>query len=559
MDQDQELNQFTRASPPITGTYTELSGQRKHRKDAVVLARLGKKQVLKRRFGFLSLFGFSCTILITWETVLAWVGDQSQCQGQTPTKLWCSIFQQAFQKAPIAGGQYFWTSILAPKRYRKFLSYITGWLTSLAWIATLATGSIFVGTIIQGLIILNYPNYDAQKYQGTFLCWAVIAVAVFVNTVVSSLLPVIEGLILVFHVLGFVAIMITLVTLAPHGSASDVFQTVLNGGNWPTQGLSFCVGFIGNVATFVGADASVHMSEEIENAAVNVPRAIFSTMVLNGSTGFAMALAVLFCLGDPEKVLETATGFPFIQVFYNGTQSKAGATVMTALVVALAWSAVIGFLATASRMVWSFARDKGLPFHKYISKVDNRNSIPVVAIILVTIIPCLLALIYIGSSTVFEDVVSLSVSGLYASYFVPCSLLLWRRSTGQIRDRSPQDDSDEDLAHPSSSPRPHSQELSGEDQKQPTAQPLLVWGPWRVPGVFGTINNVFACIYIVFVLFWSFWPPATPATAENMNYSVLVTGSVIGFSIVYYFARGKREYKGPLIDREVLSFARHDL
>ncbi|KAL8999879.1 MAG: hypothetical protein Q9188_005798, partial [Gyalolechia gomerana] len=272
------------------------------------------------------------------------------------------------------------------------------WLTSLAWIATLATGSIFVATIIQGLIILNYPNYDAQQYQGTLLCWAVIAVAVFVNTIISSLLPVIEGLILVFHILGFVAIMITLDSLAPHGSASDVFQTVLNGGNWPTQGLSFCVGFIGNVATFVDADAS--MSEEIEDAAANVPRAIFLTMVLNGSTGFAMAIAVLFCLGDPEAVLETATGFPFIQVFYNGTQSKAGASVMTALVVALAWFAVIGFFATASRM-----------------------------------------------------------------------------------------------------------------------------GPWRIPGIFGTINNAFACVYIVFVLFWSFWPPATLATAENMNYSVLVTGS----------------------------------
>ena len=45
------------------------------------------------------------------------------------------------------------------------------------------------------------------------------------------------------------------------------------------------------------------MSEEIENASSNVPRAIFFTMVLNGSMGFAMALAVLFCLGDPEKVL----------------------------------------------------------------------------------------------------------------------------------------------------------------------------------------------------------------------------------------------------------------
>ena len=45
------------------------------------------------------------------------------------------------------------------------------------------------------------------------------------------------------------------------------------------------------------------MSEEIENAALNVPRAILTTMILNGATGFAMVIAVLFCLGDPENVL----------------------------------------------------------------------------------------------------------------------------------------------------------------------------------------------------------------------------------------------------------------
>lgn len=45
------------------------------------------------------------------------------------------------------------------------------------------------------------------------------------------------------------------------------------------------------------------MSEEIENAALNVPRAILTTMILNGATGFAMVLAVLFCLGDPDSVL----------------------------------------------------------------------------------------------------------------------------------------------------------------------------------------------------------------------------------------------------------------
>ena len=45
------------------------------------------------------------------------------------------------------------------------------------------------------------------------------------------------------------------------------------------------------------------MSEEIENAEVNVPWAIFTTMILNGATGFAIMIAVLFCLGDITTVI----------------------------------------------------------------------------------------------------------------------------------------------------------------------------------------------------------------------------------------------------------------
>ena len=49
------------------------------------------------------------------------------------------------------------------------------------------------------------------------------------------------------------------------------------------------------------------MSEEIENAALNVPRAIFTTMVLNGAMGFGMMVAILFCIGDAEEVLVGAS------------------------------------------------------------------------------------------------------------------------------------------------------------------------------------------------------------------------------------------------------------
>ena len=47
----------------------------------------------------------------------------------------------------------------------------------------------------------------------------------------------------------------------------------------------------------------LQMSEEIENADVNVPWAIFTTMILNGATGFAIMIAVLFCLGDITTVI----------------------------------------------------------------------------------------------------------------------------------------------------------------------------------------------------------------------------------------------------------------
>lgn len=71
-------------------------------------------------------------------------------------------------------------------------------------------------------------------------------------------------------------------------SATGVWATSLNEGGWPTQGLSYCVGFLGNVATFVGADASVHLAEEVSNAALNIPRAILGAMLINGAVGFVM-------------------------------------------------------------------------------------------------------------------------------------------------------------------------------------------------------------------------------------------------------------------------------
>lgn len=80
-----------------------------------------------------------------------------------------------------------------------------------------------VASIIQGLIALNVENYVWQSYHGTLLTIAVLAFSVIFNTSMSSYLPMIEGIILVLHVTGILAITIPLWALTPDRSLASCF------------------------------------------------------------------------------------------------------------------------------------------------------------------------------------------------------------------------------------------------------------------------------------------------------------------------------------------------
>jgi choline transport protein len=464
--------------------------------------------------------------------------------------------------------------MLAPLGYKKASSYIIGWLTSLAWIATVATESLFAGTIVQGILLLRYPGYDGARWQGTLLTWFVIVTNVLINVITPGLIPKFELFWMIVHIGAYIAVLASLLSSTPEfSSPHTVFLTALNEGGWSSQGLSYCVGFLGNVATFVGADASVHMAEEVDNAALNIPRAIVTAMLVNGLIGFGMMITTLFCLGDVgtdrfNSVVDTELGFPFIQIFANSYPTVAGAVAVASIVLALTWACALGITTTASRMTWSFARDKGTPLSKLLSKVSRRTHVPYMAVFAVCIIAALLCLIYIGSSVAFNDVISLTITGFYGSYFLPCALLLYHRIKGNIMPYGTEPDPDmqgERLQEKEGLPAEHvpptmepamEPKLSHAAAEVKVAQARLIWGPWRIPGILGIINNAYACTYMIFVIFWSVWPPATPVTASTMNYSVVVTGGVMILSGLWYWIRARHVYKGPIVDESVASAMR---
>lgn len=261
---------------------------------------------------------------------------------------------------------------------------------------------------------------------------------------------------------------------------------------------------------------------KIQSAATVVPWAIIWTVTINGALGFAALVAMLFCLSDLNAALEASETmfYPFLEVFRAGVKSRGGAVAMALVILALAIASSVGIYASASRMLWSFSRDRGVPFSRHVARLSGRSSLPVTAVFATLGCSMVLVLITLGSTVAFSVLVSQVLAALYSSYLLSCSLLLWRRCTGVIQ--------------------PYSQEGTVLDAGR------IYWGPWRVPEPLGIVNNVFACLYVAFTLFWSFWPQDTPTTPQNGNWSPLMFGTILIFSTLYYVFRARHYFRGPI-------------
>ncbi|KAI3342533.1 amino acid transporter [Ustulina deusta] len=508
------------------------SSNQKYRDDDAYLQSLGKRPLLTRAFGFMSILGLSCSALLSWEGILV-TSISGLLNGGPAGVVWgflinwigtISVYTslgELASMAPTSGGQYHWVAMMAPPSWGSFLAYVTGWLTTLAWQALAVSVSYIVATLIQGITVLSRPTYVPLPWHTLLIIWAVTIFAVLLNSTTSRALAKCESIILILHLAGFFGVLIPLVYFAPHGSPSEVFTTFFNDGGWPSQGLSFLVGFPAIAGSLLGADCAVHMSEEIQSAAIIVPRALLYTILVNGVLAFAMIIALMFCLGDVTAAVES-TGtliYPFLEIFHQAVKSTTGAGLLAGIVLVLAVASSIGVYASASRMLWSFSRDLGLPFSKYLVRL-NKTSLPVVSIVTTLVVTLLLSLIVLGSAIALNALLSLAIAALFSSYTLVISLLLWRRVSGAIRPYITRSDD--------------------------AASGQLTWGPWRLPEPFGSINNIFSIVYSLFLLFWSFWPQQTPTTPEGFNWSVVVFAGVVMFSVLWYVVRAKFYFKGPV-------------
>jgi choline transport protein len=149
--------------------------------------------------------------------------------------------------------------MLGPKSCYKFLSYLTGWMTTLGWQALVASTAYIAGTLIQAMVVMTIPSYEPKNWHGTLLVFAVLLWGMFINTAARKLLPSLEGPILCVHVLGFFGVLVPFCVLSSHRDSADVWAYFVNEGGWSNQGLSTLIGLLMSIFLFTGVDGAIHV------------------------------------------------------------------------------------------------------------------------------------------------------------------------------------------------------------------------------------------------------------------------------------------------------------
>ncbi|KAK4164247.1 amino acid permease-domain-containing protein [Cladorrhinum sp. PSN259] len=490
--------------------------------DKVDMSRMGKIQELRRSYKGFEALAFTVILQGVWEVLLT-ASYQGLINGGPAGLIWSFIWTwfgmstvilslaEMASIAPTAGGQYHWVSEFSPSRVQKPLSYFIGWMSTLSWQAGTASGPFLVGTLIQASVIAARPEYEPTNWQGTLMVVGVTLLVWVSNVYAVRWMPMFQNVMLVFHVLGFVVIVVIFWVLSPspRATARDTFLEFPES-KYSTVGLSLMVGQISAIYACICSDSSAHISEEISSASTTVPKTIVYSYLMNGIIGLVFVVSYAFTFATPsvlESALNDPTGYPHIYIFQQALGSKALVVLVNMIPIILIFAGTLTFTLSTSRQTWAFARDKGLPFSSWVSQVDKKRKVPVNAVTLTCGITILLSLVNIGSDVAFNAIISLNVVSLMLTYIVSIGSVLWKRTTS-----------------------------SG----------TMVEGKWKL-GKWGVWVNILGLAYSIHAFFWCFWPEEPDVGLETFNWAVVMFLGVGALCWVDYLVRGRKEYKGPVV------------
>ncbi|KPM43793.1 hypothetical protein AK830_g2741 [Neonectria ditissima] len=472
---------------------------------------------LQRNFNIWSLMFMSFCTTVTWEAISS-AAAQALTSGGSSSFVWGFVASAAgallialciaeyASMIPTAGGQYHYVSELSPLKYRRVFAWFAGWITMIGWVLCAAASIFATAMQIQSWAILFSEDYVYQRWHTSLIAIGLTTFYTVFAIFEIKRLHHLMFLAMVCHIFGYFATSIyLLVKVDPKNSAEYVFTDFTNLSGWESPGVAWSIGLMTSAIGFVGWDSSTHMAEEMTHAARDLPRTMIANIAVSGLLTFPWIIAVAFCIIDIQGVLSGPVGriSPFAQLYYNVSGGNQAATIgLTAFLPIMGFCGTGSSIVSAtSRVIWSFARDGGLPAR--FGKVGDRTKVPTNALLLTWASISVICLIYVGNATAYYGISSACTVALILSYGFPLFInAVWGFEHCTI-------------------PRG-----------------IFTLGRWHRPIA---VVGLAWCTYIT--IFLSF-PTYYPVSAANMNYAAPVTAFGLLMAVISWFAYGKSNYIG---------------
>ena len=282
---------------------------------------------------------------------------------------------------PTAGGLYHWASILGGRGW----GWSTAWFNLIGLITVVAAVDAGAYDFLAGAF--HWPtggHPDACRNAGMA---ALLLSQAFINHRGIRLTTRLTDLCGYLILLIAPVITVAMLWYAPHWDWSRLITFSNYSGlpaNDPVLPHSdslvwlFALGLLLPAFTITGFDASAHTSEETVGAAVNAPRGIIRSVAVSALFGWVMLCAIVLAIPDMDAAARQGNN-----VFYHIVNTVLPRPLGLLLYVGIGAAQYLCSLAgvtSASRMMYAFARDGGLPKSDWLRRVSPRFQSPAPAI-----------------------------------------------------------------------------------------------------------------------------------------------------------------------------------
>ncbi|OAQ59108.1 amino acid transporter [Pochonia chlamydosporia 170] len=406
---------------------------------------------------------------------------------------------------PHSSGQVYWTSIFAPRRYSRALSYWVGAFSSAAWFFWTAGTYLFAAQLLLATASAAHPGYTSEPYQ-LYLCYiAAAAVAVLFNIQLFRFYTIIMRGIMFYVNISAIIVLVTLLARAsPKQSAQTVFVDFVNATGWSSDGFVFLLGCLPGITALNGFDSATHVTDEIPDPARQVPKVMIWTYALSSLSGLPMTIIFMFCVVNGDNLLAPIGGQPITQLFLDSTASLPLTMMLMSIYIIMFYIASGCMMTTFSRVLWSLAREQHLFLSPWLCRLGGRHELPEHAIYVATLLASLIGLLCLGPSTALNAILGSAAVCFFCSYMIPIACLLYDRSPLRSKTRT------------------------------------VDLGP-----IGGTLINILAMAWMLLLGLVLLFPQYIPVAPATMNYTIAVLAGVVLVYSVNWICYARKHYRDP--------------